>query len=59
MIPELVKAHQKLDKAVEAAYGKNFTSDADRVTHLFNLYQAMTEGLFAGKPKQSRKKLTS
>jgi hypothetical protein len=56
MIPELVKAHQKLDKAVEAAYGKTFTSDADRVTHLFTLYQVMTEGLFAGKLKQSRKR---
>ena len=52
----LLKSHQKLDKAVEAAYGKNFTTDADRVTHLFNLYQKLTEGLFAEKPKRKGKK---
>ena len=49
MIPELVKAHQKLDKAVDAAYGKTFETDADRVAHLFTLYQKVTEGLFVGK----------
>jgi len=55
MLPELVKAHQELDKAVEAAYGKSFASDADRVAHLFNLYQKMTEGLFAEKPRRKRR----
>ena len=55
MLPELVKAHQKLDKAVEAAYGKNFTSDAERVAHLFSLYQSMTAGLFVGKSKPGNK----
>jgi hypothetical protein len=54
--PKLVKAHNSLDKAVEAAYGKKFTTDADRVAHLFNLYQKLTEGLFAEKPKRKRKK---
>ena len=54
MIPELVKAHQKLDKSVEAAYGKTFETDADRVTHLFNLYQKITSGLFIEKSKQRR-----
>jgi hypothetical protein len=53
MIPELVKAHQKLDKFVEAAYGQAFTNDADRVSHLFYLYQAMTEGLIAKKAKKT------
>ena len=52
MIPELVKAHQKLDKSVEAAYGKTFETDADRVTHLFSLYQGMTAGLFTEKIKR-------
>jgi len=56
MPKELLKAHQKLDKAVEAAYGKNFTTDADRVTHLFNLYQKMTEGLFTEKSKQAKRR---
>ena len=54
MPKELLKAHQKLDKAVEAAYGKNFTTDADRVAHLFNLYQKITAGLFTPKPKQMK-----
>ena len=57
MIPELVKAHQKLDKAVEAAYGKKFTTDTVRVTHLFNLYQIRTADLFSKNisPNKSRK----
>ena len=55
MPPALQKAHQKLDKAVEAAYGKTFETDADRVTHLFSLYQKMTEGLFAAEAKKKRK----
>jgi hypothetical protein len=52
MPPELVKAHQKLDKAVEKAYGKTFTNDADRVAHLFYLYQTLTEGLLAKKVRR-------
>jgi hypothetical protein len=52
MPPALVKAHQKLDKAVEAAYGKTFTNDADRVAHLFYLYQTLTEGLIAKKSRR-------
>jgi len=42
MIPELVKAHQKLDNAVEASYGLTFTDDSQRVSYLFELYQKMT-----------------
>jgi hypothetical protein len=52
MPPELVKAHQRLDKAVETAYGKTFTNDADRVAHLFYLYQTLTEGLIAKKTRR-------
>ncbi|KEZ47745.1 class I SAM-dependent DNA methyltransferase [Metabacillus indicus] len=35
---DLLKAHQRLDKAVEKAYGKKFKTDIDRVTYLFELY---------------------
>jgi hypothetical protein len=52
MPSELVKAHHKLDKAVEKAYGKTFTNDADRVAHLFYLYQTLTEGLIAKKARR-------
>ena len=38
MPPVLLKAHQKLDKAVDAAYGRTFTSEAQRVAFLFDLY---------------------
>ena len=43
MPPELVRAHQKLDAAVERAYGHRFTTDAERVAFLFARYQALTE----------------
>jgi len=43
MPPVLVKAHQTLDAAVNAAYGrKSFKNDAERVSFLFNLYQKYT-----------------
>lgn len=43
MPPDLRRAHQKLDRAVDAAYGKkNFTSDAERVAFLFELYHRYT-----------------
>lgn len=43
MPPALVKAHQKLDAAVDAAYGrKGFANDAARVAFLFELYQKLT-----------------
>lgn len=45
MPPALLKAHQKLDKAVDAAYGKtSFKTEAERVAFLFELYQQLTEG---------------
>jgi hypothetical protein len=37
---------------VEKAYGKTFTNDADRVAHLFYLYQTLTEGLVAKKARR-------
>ena len=43
MPPALVKAHQTLDAAVDAAYGRrNFRNDAERVAFLFERYQAIT-----------------
>ena len=43
MPPELRKAHQRLDKAVDAAYGyKSGTDDTARVAFLFGLYQQLT-----------------
>ena len=43
MPPALVKAHQRLDAAVDAAYTKKkFTGDSDRVAFLFGLYQQLT-----------------
>ncbi len=54
MPPALVRAHQKLDAAVDAAYGKkNFKNDAERVAFLFELYQKFTSLLpGATKPKR-------
>lgn len=44
MPPALVKAHQLLDRAVDAAYGaKKMKSDAERVAFLFERYQALVE----------------
>ncbi|WP_321999055.1 class I SAM-dependent DNA methyltransferase [Priestia megaterium] len=39
---DLLKAHQKLDKLVDKTYNKNFKSDDERVTHLFELYSHHT-----------------
>ncbi len=38
MPPELVRAHNQLDKVVDRLYGRNFNSDSERVAHLFGLY---------------------
>ena len=58
MPPELVKAHAKLDKAVDAAYGyKGANSDAERVAFLFGLYQDLIGALAKtteSKPKRPR-----
>lgn len=58
MPPDLRKAHQALDKAVDAAYGrKSFGSDAERVAFLFELYHKYTSLLPSPeKPKQRRQK---
>lgn len=59
MPPELVKAHQVLDRAVDAAYGKTgFKSDAERAAFLFGLYQRYTSLLSEPKPVKRPKKFT-
>jgi hypothetical protein len=71
MPPPLVKAHQQLDKAVDAAYvaaekaagrkAPKLGSDAERVAFLFERYQALTSLLPAAtpaKPRASQRKST-
>ena len=60
MPPALLKAHQKLDTAVDAAYQpsggkKAYASDAERVAFLFELYQRITSLLPAAANKKTRK----
>ncbi len=60
MPPALVKAHQKLDAAVDKAYEpgggrKSYQNDAERVAWLFELYQRYTSLLPAEKTKPKRR----
>jgi hypothetical protein len=60
MPPALLKAHQKLDTAVDAAYQpsggkKSYATDAERVAFLFELYQRITSLLPAPAAKKTRK----
>jgi hypothetical protein len=56
MPPALVKAHQSLDKAVDACYGKKILeTDSQRVAFLFELYQKITSLLPIQKSKPKRK----
>jgi hypothetical protein len=50
----LVKAHQKRDKAVEAAYGRTFADDSQRVAFLFELYQKLSGELFVEGKKRGK-----
>ena len=63
MPPSLVKAHNELDKAVDLAYRPQaFTSEANRMVFLFELYEKYTADLFTKeKPRNPRspKSLTS
>ena len=53
MPPALMKAHQALDKAVDAAYRTApFTSDSQRMEFLFDLYIKYNATLFDSKKKQ-------
>jgi type I restriction-modification system DNA methylase subunit len=60
MPPALLKAHQKLDTAIDTAYQpsggkKSYTSDAERVAFLFELYQRVTSLLPAPALKKTCK----
>jgi hypothetical protein len=57
MPPALIKAHNELDKAVDLAYRpKAFTSEANRMVFLFELYEKYTADLFTKeKPKKTKK----
>jgi type I restriction-modification system DNA methylase subunit len=57
MPPALVKAHNELDKAVDLAYRPQpFTSEANRMELLFELYEKYTADLFTKeKPKKVKK----
>lgn len=57
MPPDLVKAHQELDKAVDLAYrSQAFTSEAKRMEYLFELYEKYTSNLFTTEKVKKRKK---
>ncbi len=56
MPANLLKAHQALDKAVDAAYGyKGANTDAARAAFLFALYQKITSLLPVEKTKKAKK----
>ena len=56
MPPTLTKAHNELDKVVDSAYRTApFTSEANRMVYLFELYEKYTANLFT-KEKPKKKK---
>ncbi len=63
MPPDLVKAHQSLDRAVDAAYVKTtFATEAERVAYLFERYQTATAPLIpvaAPAAKRPRRRTTT
>ena len=56
MPPALLKAHHKLDAAVDAAYAakRGFKTDAERVAFLFERYQRLTSLLPVAAPTRRR-----
>ena len=58
MPPDLVKAHQTLDKAVDLCYRPQpFVSELNRIEYLFSLYEAISVPLLkVEKKKRSQKK---
>jgi hypothetical protein len=58
MPPDLRKAHDALDKAVDQCYRKEpFTSERERVEYLFGLYRKLTEGFGVEEKKSKWKRL--
>jgi hypothetical protein len=57
MPPDLVKAHNELDKAVDLCYRKQpFDSEATRVAFLFERYEELASPLLKAVEKESRRK---
>lgn len=57
MPPDLRKAHQALDNAIDRLYRREpFPSDRERVEHLFGLYEKLTATLFTEPPKKKGRK---
>jgi hypothetical protein len=54
MPADLLKAHQKLDKAVDAAYNRVFDDDSQRVAYLFELYQKLSGEMFIETKKRGK-----
>jgi hypothetical protein len=54
MPPELARAHQALDKAADAAYGRSFADDGERVAYLFERYQQLSGQLFRDEQKRGK-----
>lgn len=60
MPADLRRAHQANDKAVDRLYRKAmFKSERERVEHLFQLYEKMTDPLLTQPPKNRRRKRAS
>lgn len=59
MPSNLLKAHRDLDGAVDKLYRRSgFSSDRERVEHLFGLYETLVSPLITGKKKRKRAKKT-
>ena len=59
MPPDLRRAHQQLDRAVDRLYRpRKFSSERERVEHLFMLYERMRTPLTASGKKKTRRKRT-
>jgi hypothetical protein len=55
MPPDLVKAHQILDKAVDVCYrAQAFTNELSRIEYLFGLYEAYTAPMFKVEKKKKK-----
>lgn len=63
MPPALAQAHARLDRAVDAAYGRRgFATEAERVAFLFERYQALTAPLdatSAAAPRRLRRRASA
>ncbi|WP_374428022.1 class I SAM-dependent DNA methyltransferase [Ideonella dechloratans] len=57
MSADLLRAHQALDRAADACYGRrSFATESERVAFLFNLYVARRDALAIEAPAPARKR---